>query len=288
MPQRKVTLGLVQSSCSENIENNISKTVDQIRSAAEKGAQIILLQELFSTTYFCQSMDDRFFEWSESIPGPVSEKLSALAAELDTVIVAPYFERRAPGVYHNSLIVIDADGTLMGKYRKKHIPDDPGFFEKFYFTPGEDDYQVYDTKYAKIGPLICWDQWYPEAARITALKGAEILVYPTAIGTLPEEDKAMGREFLEAWQTIQRSHAIANGCFVASINRTGREEEIAFWGHSFVAGPFGQMLAEAGTGEEALICQIDLSKIEKQRQIWPFFRDRRIDTYGPILNRYID
>jgi len=288
MPQRKVTLGLVQSSCSENIENNISKTVDQIRSAAEKGAQIILLQELFSTTYFCQSMDDRFFEWSESIPGPVSEKLSALAAELDTVIVAPYFERRAPGVYHNSLIVIDADGTLMGKYRKKHIPDDPGFFEKFYFTPGEDDYQVYDTKYAKIGPLICWDQWYPEAARITALKGAEILVYPTAIGTLPEEDKAMGREFLEAWQTIQRSHAIANGCFVASINRTGREEEIAFWGHSFVAGPFGQMLAEAGTGEEALISQIDLSKIEKQRQIWPFFRDRRIDTYGPILNRYID
>ncbi|HKL17872.1 MAG TPA: carbon-nitrogen hydrolase [Halalkalibaculum sp.] len=288
MPQRKVTLGLVQSSCSENIEINISKTVDQIRSAAEKGAQIILLQELFSTTYFCQSMDDRFFEWSESIPGPVSEKLSALAAELDTVIVAPYFERRAPGVYHNSLIVIDADGTLMGKYRKKHIPDDPGFFEKFYFTPGEDGYQVYDTKYAKIGPLICWDQWYPEAARITALKGAEILVYPTAIGTLPEEDKAMGREFLEAWQTIQRSHAIANGCFVASINRTGREEEIAFWGHSFVAGPFGQMLAEAGTGEEALISQIDLSKIEKQRQIWPFFRDRRIDTYGPILNRYID
>jgi len=288
MPQSKVTLGLVQSSCSENIENNISKTVDQIRSAARKGAQIILLQELFSTTYFCQSMDDRFFEWSESIPGPVSEKLSALAAELDTVIVAPYFERRAPGVYHNSLIVIDADGTLMGKYRKKHIPDDPGFFEKFYFTPGEDGYQVYDTKYAKIGPLICWDQWYPEAARITALKGAEILVYPTAIGTLPEEDKAMGREFLEAWQTIQRSHAIANGCFVASINRTGREEEIAFWGHSFVAGPFGQMLAEAGTGEEALISQIDLSKIEKQRQIWPFFRDRRIDTYGPILNRYID
>ena len=288
MPQRKVILGLVQSSCSENIEDNISKTVDQIRSAAEKGAQIILLQELFSTTYFCQTMDDRFFEWSESIPGPVSEKLSALAAELDTVIVAPYFERRAPGVYHNSLIVIDADGTLMGKYRKKHIPDDPGFFEKFYFTPGEDGYQVYDTKYAKIGPLICWDQWYPEAARITALKGAEILVYPTAIGTLPEEDKAMGREFLEAWQTIQRSHAIANGCFVASINRTGREEEIAFWGHSFVAGPFGQMLAEAGTGEEALISQIDLSKIEKQRQIWPFFRDRRIDTYGPILNRYID
>lgn len=288
MPGKEVTLGLVQLSCSENIEDNISKTTDHIRTAAEKGADIILLQELFNTTYFCQAMDDRFFEWSESIPGPISKKLCALASELDAVIVAPYFERRAAGVYHNSLIVIDADGTLMGKYRKKHIPDDPSFYEKYYFTPGEDDYKVYDTKYAKIGPLICWDQWYPEAARITALKGAEILVYPTAIGTLPDEDEAMGQEFLEAWQTIQRSHAIANGCFVASINRTGVEEEVNFWGHSFVAGPFGQMLAEAGTDQEVLISRIDLAKIEKQRQIWPFFRDRRIDTYGPILNRYID
>ncbi len=288
MPERKVTLGLIQLSCSENIDHNISKTVDKIRSAAGNGAEIILLQELFNTTYFCQAMDDRYFDWSEPIPGPLSEKLSALAAELDTVIVAPYFERRAPGIYHNSLIVIDADGTLMGKYRKKHIPDDPSFYEKYYFTPGEDEYRVYDTKYAKIGPLICWDQWYPEAARITALKGAEVLVYPTAIGTLPEEDEAMGREFLEAWQTIQRSHAISNGCFVASINRSGREDGVTFWGHSFVAGPFGQMLAEAGTGEEVLITEIDLTKIEKQRQIWPFFRDRRIDTYGPILNRYID
>lgn len=288
MPKREVTLGLVQLSCSENIENNISKTVDHIRTASKNGADIILLQELFNTTYFCREMDDRFFDWSEAIPGPVSEKLCTLATELDAVIVAPYFERRAPGVYHNSLIVIDADGTLMGKYRKKHIPDDPSFYEKYYFTPGEDEYQVFDTKYAKIGPLICWDQWYPEAARITALKGAEILVYPTAIGTLPDEDEAMGKEFLEAWQTIQRSHAIANGCFVASINRVGVEGEVSFWGHSFVAGPFGQMLAEAGKDEEVLISNINLSKIEKQRQIWPFFRDRRIDTYGPILNRYID
>ncbi|NGP76824.1 carbon-nitrogen hydrolase [Balneolaceae bacterium YR4-1] len=288
MPEREVTLALVQLSCTEKKENNIAKTVEQIRAAASKGAEIILLQELFNTTYFCRSIDDRFFDWSEAIPGPLSEKLCPLASELDVVIVAPYFERRAAGVYHNSLIVIDADGTLLGKYRKKHIPDDPSFYEKYYFTPGEDDYQVYETKYAKIGPLICWDQWYPEAARITALKGAELLVYPTAIGTLPDEGEAMGKEFLEAWQTMQRSHAIANGCFVASINRVGVEGEVRFWGHSFVAGPFGQMLAEAGTEQEMLISRIDLSKIEKQRQIWPFFRDRRIDTYEPILKRYID
>lgn len=288
MTKKNVTLALIQLSCSEDIDNNISKTIEQIRSAAGQGAQIILLQELFNTTYFCQAMDDRYFDWSEPMPGPISERLCTLAGDLDTVIVAPYFEKRAPGIYHNSLLVIDADGTMMGKYRKKHIPDDPSFYEKFYFTPGEDDYKVYDTKYAKIGPLICWDQWYPEAARITALKGAEILVYPTAIGTLPDEDETMGKEFLEAWQTIQRSHAIANGCFVASINRTGQEKEVTFWGHSFVAGPFGQMLAEAGAGEEVLIAEIDLSKIEKQRQVWPFFRDRRIDTYGPILKRYID
>ncbi len=288
MPENKVALGLIQLSCSENIEKNISNTVKQIRKATEQGARVILLQELFNTTYFCQTADDRFFEWSQSIPGPLTNTLCELAAELEIVLVAPFFERRAAGVYHNSLVVIDADGTLMGKYRKKHIPDDPGFYEKYYFTPGEDEYQVYDTKYVRIGPLICWDQWYPEAARITALKGAEILVYPTAIGTLPDEDETMGKEFLEAWQTIQRSHAIANGCFVASINRVGREGDVSFWGHSFVAGPFGQMLAEAGSGEEILLTEVDLSKIEKQRQIWPFFRDRRIDTYEPILNRYID
>lgn len=288
MTERKVTLGLIQLSCSANPGENIVKTVAHIEEAANKGAQLVLLQELFNTTYFCQTVDDTFFDWAQSIPGPITDQLTSLAKELKIVIVAPFFERRAAGVYHNSLVVIDADGTLMGKYRKKHIPDDPGFYEKYYFTPGEDDYQIYDTKYAKIGPLICWDQWYPEAARITALKGAELLVYPTAIGTLPDEDSALSQEFLEAWQTIQRSHAIANGCFVASINRVGREGDVTFWGHSFVAGPFGQMLAEAGTDEEILIAEIDLSKIEKQRQIWPFFRDRRIDTYEPILKRFID
>lgn len=286
--ENTVLLGLIQLSCSVNIEENISKTVSQIREAARQGAQIILLQELFNTTYFCREVEDKFFDWSQPIPGPITDHFSQLAKELDVVIVAPYFERRAAGIYHNSLVVIDADGSLMGTYRKKHIPDDPGFYEKYYFTPGEDDYRVFDTKYAKIGPLICWDQWYPEAARITALKGAEILVYPTAIGTLPDEDTAMSKEFLEAWQTIQRSHAIANGCYVASINRTGQEGELSFWGHSFVAGPFGRMLAEAGTGEEVLVAEIDLSRIEKQRQVWPFFRDRRIDTYKPILKRYID
>lgn len=288
MAEKKVTLALIQLSCSTHIANNITKTVERIRQAAAKGSRIILLQELFNTTYFCQTVDDKFFDWSQPIPGPITEELSKLAGELEVVIVAPFFERRAAGIYHNSLVVIDADGSLMGTYRKKHVPDDPSFYEKYYFTPGEDEYQVFDTKYAKIGPLICWDQWYPEAARIMALKGAEILVYPTAIGTLPDEDKAMGKEFLEAWQTIQRSHAIANGCFVASINRVGQEGEVAFWGHSFVAGPFGQMLAEAGMGEEVLITEVKLSKIEKQRQVWPFFRDRRIDSYGPILNRYID
>lgn len=284
----KITLGLIQTSCSIDVQDNINKTVQRVREAAKQGAQLILLQELFNTTYFCQRVDDQYFDWAQPIPGPITEELTALAKELEVVIVAPFFERRAPGIYHNSLVVIDADGTLLGRYRKKHIPDDPSFYEKYYFTPGEDDYRVFDTKYAKIGTLICWDQWYPEAARITALKGAELLVYPTAIGTLPDEDEGMSREFLEAWQTIQRSHAIANGCFVASINRVGREEDVSFWGHSFVTGPFGQMQAEAGTAEEILITEIDLSGIEKQRQVWPFFRDRRIDTYGPILKRYDD
>lgn len=288
MSEKKATLALIQHSCSENPDENISKAEELIHNSARKGAQVILLQELFNTTYFCQTADDRYFDWAQPIPGPITDRFCKLAKELNVVIVAPFFERRAAGVYHNSLAVIDADGSLMGTYRKKHIPEDPGFYEKYYFTPGEDDYQVFDTKYIKIGPLICWDQWYPEAARIVALKGAELLVYPTAIGMLPEEEGEKGKEFLEAWQIIQRSHAIANGCFVASINRTGQENDITFWGHSFAAGPFGQMLAEAGEEEEILIAEIDLAKIEKQRQIWPFFRDRRIDTYEPILKRYID
>lgn len=288
MSQRQIKLGLIQANCSENPEENISKTVSRIEDAAGRGARVILLQELFNTTYFCQTVEERFFEWAQSIPGPITDKLTTIAQKLKVVIVAPFFERRAPGIYHNSLVVIDADGTLMGQYRKKHIPDDPGFYEKYYFTPGEEEYKVFDTKYCKIGTLICWDQWFPEAARITALKGAELLVYPTAIGTLPREDESKGEEFRNAWQTIQRSHAIANGCFVASINRVGQEGEISFWGHSFVSGPFGQLQAEAGTGEEILVSEIELSKIENQRREWPFFRDRRIDTYEPVLKRFID
>ncbi|TYP95301.1 N-carbamoylputrescine amidase [Fodinibius salinus] len=288
MPANKVKLGLIQHSCSENKEANISKAADKIRKAAQQGTQIILLQELFNTTYFCQEIDEQYFGWAQPIPGSMTKQLCALSKELEIVILAPFFEKRAPGIYHNSLVVIDADGTLKGTYRKKHIPDDPGFYEKYYFTPGDDAYRVFDTRYAKIGPLICWDQWYPEAARITALKGAELLVYPTAIGTLPDENRKKEQEFLNAWQTMQQSHAIANGCYVASINRVGQEGDISFWGHSFVSAPFGQIQAEAGTKEEILITDIDLGKIEEQRQIWPFFRDRRIDTYKPILKRFDD
>lgn len=288
MPDKKIIFGLIQHGCGENPGHNVHKAISLVKKAAESGAQIICLQELFNTTYFCQKVDERFFGWAEPVPGPTVNRMAELAKELGVVLLVPLFEKRAAGIYHNSLAVLDADGSLMGTYRKKHIPDDPGFYEKYYFTPGEDDYRVFDTKYAKIGPLICWDQWYPEAARITALKGAEILVYPTAIGTLQDESEQAGKEFHNAWQTIQRSHAIANGCFVASINRVGIEGDITFWGQSFVAGPFGRMLGQAGKEEEILTVEIDLSKIEKQRQVWPFFRDRRIDTYGPILKRYID
>jgi len=288
MDRKNIRLGLIQHPCVEDVQQNQKRILARIREAAGEGAQIILLQELFNTIYFCQRIDDQFFDWAQPIPGPLSNSLCKLAKELDIVIVAPFFERRAAGIYHNSLIVVDADGTLMGTYRKKHIPDDPSFYEKYYFTPGEDEYQVFDTKYAKIGTLICWDQWYPEAARITALKGAELLVYPTAIGTLPDESGQISEEYRDAWQTVQRSHAIANGCFVACINRVGQEADITFWGQSFVTGPFGRVLAQAGREEEVLYTEIDLSKIEKQRQTWPFFRDRRIDTYQPLLKRFID
>ncbi|MDZ7680601.1 MAG: carbon-nitrogen hydrolase [Fodinibius sp.] len=288
MRDTKISVALLQQSCSTDSTDNVVQALDRIRDAASAGAQIILLQELFNTTYFCQTVDEQYFDWAQRIPGPITEELTMLARELEIVIVAPFFERRTAGIYHNSLVVIDADGTLLGTYRKKHIPDDPGFYEKYYFTPGDEEYRVFDTRYAKIGTLICWDQWYPEAARITALKGAELLVYPTAIGTLPDEKATEEQQFLEAWQTIQRSHAIANGCYVASINRVGQEGDINFWGHSFLAGPFGEMLAEAGSKEETLTADIDLSAIEKQRREWPFFRDRRIDTYAPILKRVID
>lgn len=284
---RVVQVALIQQDSSSDRSANIEKAATAVREAAQRGAQIVCLQELFNTPYFCQKVDESLFELAESIPGPTIERFSKLAGELEIVLLVPLFERRAAGIYHNSMAVIDADGSLMGTYRKMHIPDDPGFYEKYYFTPGEQGYQVYETRYAKIGPLICWDQWYPEAARLTALKGAEILVYPTAIGTLPNEDEHTGREFHEAWKTIQRSHAVANGCFVAAINRTGIEEAVRFWGQSFVAGPFGQVLAEAGQKEEILMAACDLDHIEKQRRAWPFLRDRRIDSYGDITKRYL-
>jgi N-carbamoylputrescine amidase len=283
----KVKIALIQSACIESPEDNIENSVKLIREAAGSGAQVIALQELFHTTYFCREIKQDYFKWAQTVPGPFSERLCKLAEELSVVLLAPFFERRAAGVYFNSMAVIDADGTLKGVFRKMHIPDDPGFYEKYYFTPGDSGYQVYDTKYGKIGTLICWDQWYPEAARITAMMGADLIVYPTAIATLPGEDDKQKEQFLDAWQIIQRSHAIANGCYIASINRVGEERGAKFWGHSFAAGPFGEVLAEAGEIEEILITEIDYSKIEEQRQTWPFFRDRRIDSYAPILERWL-
>lgn len=275
-------------SCSSNMEENQEKAVRLIRDAASSGAQIICLQELYKSLYFCQQFDDAHFSLAESIPGMGTTQLGKLANEFGVVIISSLFEKRTDGIYHNTAVVHDADGTLMGIYRKSHIPDDPGFFEKYYFTPGDTGYKVFDTKFGKIGVLICWDQWYPEAARITALKGAQILFYPTAIGTLPDEDSDVRQEYMEAWETIQRSHAIANGCYVASVNRVGTEGNITFWGDSFVAGPFGKYIARAGSDEEILIAECDLSAIDIQRRTWPYLRDRRIDNYKDILKRFID
>lgn len=288
--EKNIKIGLIQTHCGENPKDNLYRQIALIRTASEKGAQIICLQELFNTTYFCREYDEHFFDWAEPIGGELTKSLQSLAKELEVVLIAPFFEKRAKGIYHNSLIVIDADGSLLGSYRKMHIPDDPGFYEKFYFTPGDNEtgFKVFNTRHGNIGTLICWDQWYPEAARITALKGADILFYPTAIGTLSSEGKKERKEFHDAWETIQRSHAIANGCFVASVNRVGKEAGTKFWGGSFVAGPFGQLLSKAGDKEEVLITEIDLSTIEKQRQTWPFFRDRRIDMYDSILKRIED
>lgn len=290
MNASNITLGLIQTTCGKEPQDNLYRQMGLIREAADKGAQIICLQELFNTTYFCAEYDETYFNWAEPLGGDLVESLKDLCKELGIVLIAPFFERRAKGVYHNSLVVINLDGTVMGNYRKTHIPDDPGFYEKYYFTPGDEDsgFKVFKTAFGAIGTLICWDQWYPEAARITALKGADILFYPTAIGTLATEGKQEQREYQDAWQTIQRSHAIANGCFVASVNRVGKEAGSTFWGGSFVAGPFGQIIAEAGNKEEIVIAEVDLSAIEKQRQTWPFFRDRRIDLYKPILKRLDD
>jgi len=287
--QRRVTLGLIQMSVSENPEANLAKALTRIRAAAKKGAQIVCLQELFRSRYFCQSEDARNFKLAEPIPGPSAEALGTLAREHGIVIVASLFEKRSAGIYHNTAVVIDADGSVAGKYRKMHIPDDPLYYEKFYFTPGDLGFPSFQTRYARIGALVCWDQWFPEAARSTSLSGAQILFYPTAIGWIPNEPRAVAQQQRNAWELIQRSHAVANGVFVAAVNRVGREGKIKFWGNSFVAGPFGEIVAHAGSHrEETLMAKCDLGKIEETRQSWPFLRDRRIDAYGPLQSRFLE
>lgn len=282
-----IRIALIQQSNSPDPAANLSRTLQSIRQAAAQGAQIIGLQEMFNTRYFCQTVDAEHFNLAEAADGPTVTAVALVAAEAGVVVIVPFFERRAPGVYHNTAAVIDADGTVLGLYRKMHIPEDPGFHEKYYFTPGDLGYKVFTTRFGKVGVLICWDQWYPEAARLTAMKGADILFYPTAIGTLSTESVADRDEYRDAWETIQRSHAVANGCFVASVNRVGTEDGLTFWGSSFVAGPFGQWLARAGTDETILLADVDLSAIETQRRTWPYFRDRRIDSYADITRRFL-
>lgn len=282
----KVSVALIQTSCSNEPGENLEKTMNHIEEAAGRGGQIVCLQELFNTTYFCHETDPKYFAWANEVPGPLTQTLSETAKKHGIVLLAPIFEKRAPGMYFNSQLVFNTDGRHMGTYRKMHIPDDPGFSEKYYFTPGDSGYNVFETPFGRIGTLICWDQWFPEAARITAMKGADLIVYPTAIGTLAKEGDDEKRRFMNAWMTIQRSHAIANGCFVAGINRVGNEGGTEFWGHSFMADPFGEISAEGGGSEETVLVEIDLSRIEAQRQEWPFFRDRRIDSYTPLLKRW--
>jgi len=287
----KVSVGMVQMSCGRDEDANLQKAVAHIRTAAAKGARIVCLQELFTSLYFCDVEDYENFKLAEPIPGPATSVLQDLARELQVVIIASLFEKRTEGIYHNTTAVIDADGTYLGKYRKMHIPDDPAYYEKFYFTPGDLGYRVFQTAYAKIGVLICWDQWYPEAARITSLMGAEILFYPTAIGWATSQDQQTNDEQYNAWQTIQRSHAVANGVHVVSVNRVGFEQNGAmkFWGGSFIANPFGRILYQAGhEAEEVIVHEIDTSKTDSYRTHWPFLRDRRIDSYQPITKRFID
>jgi N-carbamoylputrescine amidase len=290
MHSEMVPIALVQTSCTSDPVENLAKACNKIREAAAQGARIICLQELFMTRYFCQTEDYESFQYAEPVPGPSTLVMQELARELEVVLVVSLFETRARGLYHNTAVVIDADGSYLGKYRKMHIPDDPGFYEKFYFTPGDLGYQVFKTRYATIGVLICWDQWYPEAARLTALKGAEIIFYPTAIGWAADERSAdVRRSQQEAWITIQKSHAIANGVFVAVANRRGIEGELEFWGHSFVCDPFGQIIKEAAHQDETiLLADCDRSRIAFYRSHWPFLRDRRIETYSELQKRYIE
>jgi N-carbamoylputrescine amidase len=287
--KRTVKVGLVQNSCTNDLISNLTKAEKSIRMAAAKGAQIICLQELFKSLYFCDVEDHDNFKLAESIPGPSTDFFSSLAKELGVVIIASLFEKRAEGLYHNTTAVLDADGKYLGKYRKTHIPDDPGYYEKFYFTPGDLGYKVFKTRFATIGVLICWDQWYPEAARITSLMGAEILFYPTAIGWHKDQDIDTNNEQYQAWQTIQRSHAVANGVPVVSVNRVGLEGDMKFWGGSFLTNAFGRVLYQADhSDEEVYVHELDMENSDRYRTHWPFLRDRRIDSYSPILKRFID
>ncbi len=300
MPLQKFRVGLVQMYCTPTPEDNMERAIAHVREAAKQGAQVICLPELFQTQYFCQREDAALFDLAEPIPGPSTARLSAVARELGVSVIASLFEKRAPGVYHNTAAILDTDGSLLGKYRKMHIPDDPLYYEKYYFTPGDLGYQAFDTQPGRIGTLVCWDQWYPEGARLTALKGANVLFYPTAIGWHPAEKAEFGKAQHDAWRTIQRSHAIANGVYVGVVNRVGHENGnvrgnaapglgLEFWGGSFLCDPFGVVIAEASHDkEEILIGEVDLGRLEDVRRNWPFLRDRRIDTYGKITDRLSD
>lgn len=293
---RRVSIGLVQLRCTSDVDRNLAQAADQIRTAAKQGAQVVCLPELFRSLYFCQREDHAFFSLAEPVPGPTTQALGRIAADVGVVIVAGLFEKRAEGLYHNTAAVIDADGAFLGKYRKMHIPDDPAYYEKFYFTPGDLGFPVFDSRHARLGVLICWDQWYPEAARLAALGGAEILLYPTAIGWHPSEKEQYGRRQHESWELIQRSHALANGCYVVSVNRAGFEADpqnpgggIEFWGQSFVADPSGEVLWRGPSDAAAThVISVDLTQLEFARTHWPFLRDRRIDAYGDITQRYLD
>jgi N-carbamoylputrescine amidase len=289
MQEKTFRLGLVQMRCGEDADANVASALRGIAEAAGRGAQIVCLQELFRTQYFCQKEDAAAFDLAEPIPGPTTEVLSQAASRHGVSIVGSLFEKRAEGLFHNTAVVIDADGSLAGIYRKMHIPDDPLYFEKYFFTPGDLGFRTFQTKAASLGALVCWDQWFPEAARMTALSGAEVLCYPTAIGWHPAEKAEFGTSQHSAWETIQRSHAIANGVFVAAVNRVGREGNLEFWGASFVADPFGNVIARASHDqEEVLVVECDRSRIADTRRNWPFLRDRRIDAYDGLRKRYLD
>ena len=287
MTSEPLRIALVQMSCEAEPQRNLDKALTRISEAAARGAKVICLQELFRSRYFCQSEEARSFDLAEPIPGPTTEALGAVAAARKVVVVGSIFERRTEGIYHNTAVVMDADGRLAGRYRKMHIPDDPHYYEKFYFTPGDLDFTAHRTAHATVGALVCWDQWFPEAARLVALAGAQIVFYPTAIGWERGEVEPVRRRQLQAWETVQRGHAIANGMFVAVVNRVGPEDSLEFWGNSFVVDPFGEVIARAGaSAEEILVADCNLALIEETRRNWPFLRDRRIDAYGDLLRRF--